>query len=525
MIRRVKELENESVRYPDGHVITVHKDSKVDLSVQINDTQCGRSFSFALKRDQLIVSLGAHKLKHLAGNQDWYSSLTEQEKVDLMQVVAAHYRAPSLDPDGMKTSAIGVVPNPDPNCAPKDRHLIYVGINNHLNAADNYKGCAEQGMVKSASNSVVQYVHHRLGQTFENKPFIQEIYVMGGRDANPNRAGDVGVPAICPCGVCTDLLAKTMVKGGHVYIMPHTTGRALLTVNEGTHEFSDIQRGEIWKTTIDNLNRHRHVHFDRDIEEYALQRDGFEAMVSRLVNYVPPTPSPEAQQKHAENYAQNRVSIAELDVATRADGTPEPAAVNDYLLKQISMTLHDRLQGKKITPSEDAVRRFLNNKVNYVRCALIQLDDGSYHIGYDSSTGSDKAFVNPEFTALGAAVPKLGTQGVKRVWTMEFNPKAIEAGIMTTSSKDGLERTYKRHSKIEGQDITLCSLPFNAGGLSKEKVEAIAQAHTFDFGEVYASLFAGNGITGGPPETLAAVSQKQFASQLQRNPNSGGHKK
>jgi hypothetical protein len=481
-----------------------------DFAIQVKGTQSGKDFTFVLKGSHLEVLPGPEvKNSNGSGNvsDDWYDALTEAERLDVMRAVAAHYRQPSRDPDGMKTAAIGVVINPDPQAPRRYRHLLYVGINNHLNTDENSKGCAEQGMVKAASNSLTQFMYHKRGETLSDIPFIKELYVMGGRAPNPLISDDRGVPGICPCGQCTDLLARAMIPGSNVYVLPVTKGRESQVINTTAQKFSEVQADEIWKTTIDTFNLHRATIFTDDRPEKEIQHQGVDAMVAHLANYVSPEPTDAVLTQMVLNKKNHRQSIPELDVATKADGAPDPQAMNAYMWNEISCTLHDRLVAQKVKLEPRAIQQWLNDKVKYVRCVVIQLDDGSYYTGYDSRTGSDKAFVNAEFTALGAAAPMLGTQGVKRIWTMECNPKAVEHGMLIGSTKDGLERIYKRHSKIPGQKIEVCNIPINNQKLSLDSLAQIVQNNTFDFDAVFPGLFAGNGITGGPPKGVSSTWQ------------------
>jgi hypothetical protein len=270
------------------------------------------------------------------------------------------------------------------------------------------------------------------------------------------------------------------------------------------------------ETTIDNLNRHRVIVYDDARVEKQVQKDGLAAAVDALKNFSLPEVPEGAAERDMENTRLRRKSIGELDVATR-NGALDVQAVNRFMYNEIMADLDDRLQANHVPSHPDAIAEWLQKKVKYVRSVVIQLDDGSYRCGLDSRTGSDKAFVNAEFTALGAGASKLGTLGVKHLWTMEFNPEAIAAGVMVTSTKDGLERIYKRHTKIPGQKIEVSNIPFNSQCLAKDDLEKMVHDNSFTFDEVFPSLFAGNGLTGGPPK-LAAGSFQKF---LNRSLNMG----
>lgn len=501
---------------------STHRDSmrlrNAEFVIKISGTESGREFTFILKGAHLQV-LPGHEVPKKGGggnvSEDWYEALTEEERLDVMQAVCAHYRKASRDPDGMKTAAIGIVNNPDTKAQKRDKHLIYVGINNHYNTDKVSKGCAEQGMVKAASNSITQYMYHNRDEEVADVPFIKEVFVMGGRAPNPNIPGDKGMGAICPCGQCTDLLARAMLPGGNVYVLPPTKGFEHLAVNHKARQFSDVVSGQVWKTTIDNLNRYRVIAYDNTSFEKRAQRDGLAETVARLANFSLPEVSDEVAAQAARNEKQRRKSIAALDVATR-DGKPDAEAINNYLYHEILEGLHDRLTVNRVPFEPQRIRSWLTgesgkedeSKVKYVRAVVMQLDDGTYCSSYDSVTGSDNAFVSAESSALGANSAKLGTQGIKHVWTMEFNPRAIAGGVMITPTKDALERIYKRHTKIPGQHVTISNIPFNSQLLEKTDLQAMINANTFRIEEMYPGMFAGNGIKAAPPKPGGSPFQK-----------------
>ena len=494
-----------------------------EWAIRISHTEKGRPFTFYLKGTHLVADPG-HEVKSAKGqnvSEDWYEALTEREKVDLMEAVAAYYRKPSLDRDGVKTAAVGVVQNADPYAKPRNRNLLYVGINTtHLVPADNYKGCAEDNMIRSVAAAIARFMHYERGGNLPEAPFLKELFVMGGRIADRSDSKDKGVHGICPCGPCTDLLAQVMLPGSKIYIYPHTDGQSRLPINEAAKKYSDVATNHIWKTDIETLNANRKVHL-RNKTLTEMQVTGLRAMAECLASgYVPPPRSEEVLKKNDENFRSYRTSIPELDIATK-NGSPDITAVNDYLWRELALILNDRLhlaqKEGRLPPygelTADAVLDWMNKKVKTVCCSVIQTDQGAYYPGYDSQTGSDKAFVNPQFTALGAAVKVLGTQGVKRIWSMELNPLAIKAGYMMTPSKDGLERSYKRPTKLEGETLRVCSLPFNDGKLSPELLAAIADECTYGPDTIYVGGFPGNGraergLNGG------SVAHSDEANQL-----------
>ena len=464
-----------------------------EYTLRIENTQCGRDYTFVLKGSHLEVLPEPHG--HV-NTDDWYVSLTEVEKADLMRRVLAFYRETSLEPGGMKTAAVGIVKNPDLAQPASQRHLIYVGVNTTRLASEMYKDCAEQNMVNAATASVARHMGRHYSQRRYSEPAkIEEIHVMGGRSRDVSNPHDRGVNAICACGKCTDMLAKVMTEKGKVYVYPAMDKKKVLgpvSINSVADKLSDLGLHEIWQTTIGHLNRHRVIPLEDEIA--AIQEAGLRDMARRLVNYTPPEVSDEVLARMVENKKLHRRSIAELDVITK-DGKPDLKGLKKYFRDELLEILDDRATRDHVVRDENALFNWMKEKVNNVACVVMQADNGGYFVGYDSQTGSDhgsdNAFAIPEFTALGNAVPVLGTQGIRKMWHAEVNPPLVLLNQLRTAAKDGIERAGKRKSKTGDKKLEVCSLLLDDGTLSPEKEQEIADYLTFDFSDVFPGQFAG----------------------------------
>ena len=184
-------------------------------------------------------------------------------------------------------------------------------------------------------------------------------------------------------------------------------------------------------------------------------------------------------------------------------------AINDYLEEQNLAILHDRATRDKVPLTKEAMLAWMQQTVDYVRTIVIQLDDGTYRVGYDSKTSPEKAFNSAEMNGLGAAIPKLGTLGVTRLWAQEINPRAIMgktvdpkgvvqeviAPQLMTSSKDGLERIVKRLSKRNGDEFAASYVLLNDGIITEPhpQLPALVEHHTYTLKDMFPGLFSGNG--------------------------------
>lgn len=181
----------------------------------------------------------------------------------------------------------------------------------------------------------------------------------------------------------------------------------------------------------------------------------------------------EAANKAVENIILHRKSEATLDCAVRANGTVDLARMNAFLVGQISDAFADRTHVDaalmKLSPKQKLANAPQN--IRFIRCVVIQLDDGTFHYAVQAEGKYDKAMPNAEAVALENAVCSLARHGVRHVWAMELNPDDIANNRMHTSPKEGVERLAKRASS-KGLDFTF--IPFNSGVLSHEELAAAA---------------------------------------------------
>lgn len=438
------------------------KSPRTEYRLSITETANGNDFTFLLRGNRL----SAQPASTNRDAADWYESLTGEEKIKLMQTVLAYYRAPSLDPNGMKAAAIGIVENTDLKARPSQKHLIYVGVNTTQSASALYKDCAEQNMVNAATASIARRQYHDSNLEKTEKivpPRFKEVYVMGGRDADMSDPNDKGVPAICPCGKCTDMLAKSMDPNGKIFVLPHAKDKEL-TCNSDAVFFSRVkpEDGQYWETTIDRLNAHRDVGLEKGVHK--AQKEALVEVAAKLVKYAPPSVEECVIEKAADNARHRRNSIAALDVATDAKtGQCDTKVMSSYLYHQILTTLDDRLTRDEVVRTPEEISQWLHSpRMETVRCVVLQLSDGTYHSAIDSQTSPDKAYPNAGVSALGAAVQQLGTQGVVSMWAMECSPKAIEKGLLPTSPKEEVERIAKR-IRPRSTENTEKWRPFEAG--------------------------------------------------------------
>lgn len=526
-------------------VKTPEKDK--ELHFLLKGTESGQKFDFVLKRNHVLVH----------PKEKWESKLTEAEKNLLFNKLLAEYRKRSIgDP---RIAAVGIAENGN----------IYIGTNTEQYSSPYFRQCAEQNMVTAVTQAdIYEQIKANLasGNPHDNfkphPPKLKAFYMMGGRqegktdqDGNPQNP----IPLLCPCGNCTDMLAKVMTSpDAPMYLFPVNDGTALPPMDEGKANLAevDVAGGHGWKTDIAALNygrvinlntqdAQRHHHGKESIKlqrssfrelirlgtalpqdralpiadkllelpvgsaEQASQGHGFMSFFNlakflkleghQSLEQLPQEMVAEAKQliavavKSAENALLRRESIPELDIAAQGGQLSEPQLYH-FMYEQIQQTFADRLKalqkGKAAEMSDGGLQKLVEKEVRLIRCAVIQLDDGTFRYAIESDVnGKDKAGPCAEVNAIGAAMARLGNHGVTDVWTMELNPKDIAQGVVHTSSKEAAERLVKRRSH-QNQDVRFHALPFIDGALVEpEKLQKMR----FDFKaiELFPSYYSG----------------------------------
>lgn len=463
-----------------SHEIRTFAESKnSDLTVSIAGRPKGRAFDFVLKGNHLKVE-SRTKGSNGETELDWYQSLNDREKIDVMNKVLAKYREPSLHRDRWKVSAIGITENPDADADAVKRHLAFVGVNTDMRSEQLDKDCAEQNMLSAMVNNISQYQWNKRGNPIDKPPVPKEIHLMGGRDADPNDPEDKGERIIAPCGKCTDTLASWMDPDSYVYIYPKNNGNMPLKINDTAETLEDVKAGEVWKTTIGHLNRYRRIDTLSE-EQKNNQRDALDALADALL--APPPEVPEAViEREAQNKRQHIRSIAELDVAT-TNGVVDASAVNHYMHAQLVAILRARMKSEGIPADKNSVLGWLQSeRVGTISLAVVQHEDGSFAAGAkaQSKTKADRASSSSQLSSINSldSIVVRGEHPVTHAWSMNFSMEDIENGQTTTPSKDGVERLIKAmNGKATAKPFT--HFLFNDGNLTAEALASM----TLDFSQ------------------------------------------
>ncbi len=406
--------------------------------------------------------------------------LSESDRLLLVNAILGKYRSLSSKDCGLFSSALGIT----------DKGHIYIAYNSN-EVDQTAKNCAEANLANIMSLLT------------KNTEKFTTIYMMAGLNGKhetlePQQLEDLTIP----CGRCTDIIGAHTAQEAMVYALPANNGSTPITLNTHATFIAEVTRGQAWKFPVqDVLLKYSQIPLSDDAQQ--AQKTGWSEMVERKQERIaqlhtnqqmdvmalmrkalsdPASLSPDESHlfaviaKAAENAAFDRGSVAAID----AD--PSLAGINRFMVKQIQLA-HDHRP-------EDS------NRV--IRCAVIRFADGTFSTATEIIGHLDNATPSAEYTAL--SVHRITQQPITDVWVMEANNQDKDADTMHTSSKQSIERSYKRRPQkitvrdFAGQDITerinLHFIPFNNGRLTNEEVKAIMSSPAI--GEIYPSLYRGS---------------------------------
>lgn len=478
----------------------------------------GMTIEFNVKMNRIKVS-----------HDNWHKLLTEEQKLDVFNLILAKYRENSLGSDGFKAAAIGITPGKHDG-----EKLLFVAVNTQRQSPF-YKDCAEVNLVNTLSD-MISFTDKLPGKA----PKLEALYLMAGHEAKDSGPKEVR-HAVLPCGKCTDMLREVMPEDGKIVAIPVNDGKDPITINTSAQFLDEVKPGiEAWQTTAGRLSKHFHEHISKQEQDF--QQQGVNALLSPTPIIVSPTvdrlvqdqeilkPAASASNpvlyffeqllpdrltalvkrmaggesvnpetlhpterlallgiKAAENAMMDRDSIPILDI------NHSPESINSYMMQRLQKAFYERAR------TDDGGIDI--KAVDKVRCALIQLEDGTFHCAVEVVGPKDKATPCAEVTALASS--RIVNKAPTQVWVSECSPQEIIAAshhhdghyAMHTSPKEGVERLFKRRPQ-EGC-IEFHFIPFNDGHLGRSDVEQMIASHTYKDFEIFPSYFTGNTERGG----------------------------
>ena len=475
------------------------------------------------------------KLSTKTPRPDWFDIISEKEKAAIFMNILDYYRARSEGDKGITAAAIGVFKDPETH-----KTRLFIGMNTKRQHPY-FKDCAELNMMNAATHALSHSLR-RNGNGEFSKPSPLEVHVMGGSSGEV-AASENASSIICPCGKCIDMFAYSTTPDAKFYTYPvpretikdhsfHTDFPYEIVGEKKASHIGEIDpKTQIWRVPFDHLNKDRTLTAAKTTA--ALQVKGLEAALEHIKNTppAPPTivlteegqdelqklrgtdaaPTPDANllfaqlalaigrrdwvksAEGAKNYlavitqatqnAAHRISsIPALDVARAADGSIDLESVNKVMVEKILATMASRLRGSAIDPAqEQGWQETFLEQLGTVRCAVIELENGTFHFGLEVQGALDNSMPNAEVNALMTALEALGDNKVKQVFVMEMNPAEISRPnhpvsrpTLHTSPKEGIERILKRSL----QGVPFHFLPFNDGALTNETLAEVVRTYT-----------------------------------------------
>ncbi len=278
---------------------TDYKNEKHDLRLEIVSAKTQQKFQFRVQRNRVEVECLTLKKskKGEVNTNDWRNSLSEHEKIHIFSLILDEYRKHSIgDEHGYRGAVLGVATDGQ----------IFLGANTATGQVTSpyFKECAEQNMVSAASDLVAYRQVKKFGWDkfkLPQAPVFDSVFMMGGVDQSK-------IPVSCPCGKCTDMLAKNMVDGGKVYALPILSKATFDALNQSPMPEIEVNRGKtlaevrdrvtqpegakeeralhpypVWQTTIRDLNAYREIGLDGDKQLIAnSQRAAYELLCKEM---------------------------------------------------------------------------------------------------------------------------------------------------------------------------------------------------------------------------------------------------
>ncbi|MFZ4541101.1 MAG: hypothetical protein ACOYNL_04725 [Rickettsiales bacterium] len=272
-----------------------------DLLLVADSLNQGHKYEFRVRRNRVDVKY-INDERFSKGKTvdyaDWRQGLNEAQKLRVFALILDEYRKHSIgDEHGYRGAVLGV----------DSSGQIYLGANTATEQVTSpyFKECAEQNMVSAASDlAAYSQVKKRGWDKFSRPkaPVFETVYMMGGVD-------QANVPVSCPCGKCTDMLAKNMSENGRIYAMPILSSTMHDALDKNSNSKMEIYRGNtlaevrdkvtrpegqaelpnapyrMWQTTISHLNSHRAIPLEEKDQDIAdMQRKAYQQLCKEMKN-------------------------------------------------------------------------------------------------------------------------------------------------------------------------------------------------------------------------------------------------
>ena len=443
----------------------------------------------------------------LPAQENWESLLNEPQRLQLMNRILAEYRHYSNNNDNVRSAALTVTDILGERGKPTSTHL-HIHANTD-EAVAYHKDCAEANVVRAMASPT------------KHQGKIRTLYVMASVDSSENgtKTPQTFEKAIPPCGKCCDMLEKyTQPDKAMVYALPGNDGSYELAINTTARTPAGVKDNEVWKIPVhDQVKGHptsllafRKIKPTKPMVK--AQSEGWKALTE--MRHLPKQDLHGLQVRamSGERLSDDERSLLEIekkiheikhsdkDTIARLEAAPTPERINEYMVRQIQESYTQR---KESSEPEDY------QEPKKLRCVIVRFSDGSFHKGMEVVGKGSNAVPSAEMEAIARINHTF--HNVTDVWVMEADQRDINEDVMHTSTKEGLERIFKRRPAKDGitdlagspikNTVNIHYIAFNDGMLKGKELENITLTKAFE--EFFPSAYIGsaqmktNGHGGG----------------------------
>lgn len=413
--------------------IALHQTKKSEL---VADVACGNGkyYTFHLKKQRI----------HVSPKESWFEEMPVQVRDEVLERMLREFRARSHVTHGIKSAALGIT----------DSNDIVIAVNTENRGDNDFpRDCAEQNMVNALRQA------NKIGK---NQKF-KSVYVLGGKDK--------GEPSIiCPCGNCTDTLAREMVgPDAEVVVLPVRHNLGNLSITTEARSIFDVQQSQGWRTHIGALNTKRELSMGDAEKHY------FEVAFDALAAHVPCDP-----ETPVVNELTRILGPKESPATYPASSLNEVmasgafSAIGLYMQKRAYEALGNRLLHDADFMSLTSLssrKDYISKRFTSVQVAIVKTANGEFHEALMVNSEFDRASL-PAVT-LAVLQNQRSYSPITDVWSMEFNPEKAMQGKVMTPSKESIERAIKRGSP--DTQVAFHIIPFARLSLPEQDIAALVR--------------------------------------------------
>lgn len=430
-------------RGDDSVISRLHLSSDTEYAVQMAGDGTRPSFIFSVAHNEVHVCSLDSRGYPSDPQVDWRELMTPHEKVNVMNVMLDRYRQDSDDPK-FKVASVGLTSTGN----------MYIAYNGSVVSTPSNRQCSEQKIASIAEEREKK----KYGRRADELKF-EEIYLQG---AGPD------IHVMGPCGNCTHLLAKYMDPEGKIYVLPANATDRTIEIDTEAVSVDDIGDGKAWETTSGHLNRHRVIELSEP--EKKLLREGSARVKHEILNWID---APDALDPNTAIFGDDWKPGSHLPIDKFYN------KLNDFMEQQILITAANRLVARAdkrgidvTTLSEDQIGALVDDEITWVRCVVVQRDDGRLFATTTARTVDERSSTAAEQNAYRQGAAKHGTLGYRKMWCKEYNPADADRGVMRTSAKFAVESILKTASKLT-KTVDFHYIPMTPGGLPSVEVAKI----------------------------------------------------